>query len=94
MFLRDVFYELVGSQFEIKSFHRCNDVISAMARCEFLIYIQIFLFFFFTTCICRCRTSKEGNLESPEMDPLVGEYWSNGNHHGVMKFEFSFVGSF
>lgn len=31
----------------------------------------------------RCRTSKEGNLESPEMDPSVGEYWSNGSHQRV-----------
>lgn len=31
----------------------------------------------------RCRTSKEGNLDSPEMESNDGDAWSNGSSHRV-----------
>lgn len=79
----EMFYEHVGTAVALKFIPRCNDVILLDGTSWILIYIQIsFLFFAF-----RCRTSKEGNLESPEMDPNDGEYWSNGSHQRVIKFD-------
>lgn len=35
--------------------------------------------------VYSCRTSKEGNLESPEMDFNNGGYWGNGSNQRVNK---------